>query len=135
MRPALLSILLFIFSQYGQACQELIWSSEEYAHNSNLVYIGLITSMKLPETDEPIDINSYFNSRRLSGDVEVNLKVVQTLKGENVKAMQIPLNWCRGGQYELGDLVVAYKFGGQWHVKSTKLAINQSIKALTRPAN
>jgi len=135
MRFLTLLMLLIACTQTALACQELIWSPEEYAQNSNRVYIGLVESISLLKTDKLIDIRTYKYSKRIAGDIDVTLKVLKSLKGDVMGELKIPLNWCRGGQYELGDLVVAYKFGEYWHVKNTKSAIDKTTKALTRPSN
>lgn len=131
-----LIVLFLAFPQAALACQEPIWSPEEYAHNSKSVYIGLVQSMSIPESNEYINIekierDKYVNLFRALGDVNVVLKVLESLKGETKKRLIFLLNWCGGGQYELGDLVVAYNLGESWHVKKTRAAIKATTKALT----
>lgn len=122
-------LIMLLQIQNSQACQELIWSPSEYANKSSLVYVGLVKTMSLDEPTTQIDLKTYVNSKRIEGSINVTLKVLKSLKGESVDNLEIPLHWCGGGQYELGDLVVAYKLRENWHVKSSSLAIEQSIKA------
>ena len=132
MKYLILFTLIISFAKSALACQELIWSPSEYALNSTRVYISYVSSISIPTADKPIDINTYVNSIRIIGDIKVSIKILKSLKGEEIDMIQIPLNWCRGGQYDLGDLVAVYKLGDFWHVKNTKSAITQTIKALTR---
>lgn len=135
MKHLIFSILMLVYSQATLACRELNWSPAEYAYKSEEVYIALVQSVSLNKqvSEKEINIEKYRNSIRAHGDINVTLKVVESLKGEELKELKISLNWCRGGQYELGDLVVAYKFGKYWHVKNTKPAIVQAINALKPP--
>lgn len=131
MRSSILFSLLLLFSQNSEACRLLNWSAEEYSLNSNLVYVGLVNAVQMPESKVPIDINTYVNSTLTLDDTDVVLKVIKSLKGKKEKFLKISLNWCRGGDYKLGDIVVAYKQGDLWHVKNTKPEIQQSIRTLT----
>lgn len=131
MKSSTLISLLFFFSHNSEACRQLNWSVDEYAVNSNLVYVGLVHSISIPKPEKSIDLDTYRNTFHRSGDTEVALKIIKTLKGKDEDNLSISLNSCRGGQYELGDIVVAYKLGKLWHVKNTKEEVNQSIKALT----
>lgn len=125
------ALILILISHSAFACQELIWTPEQYTTNSKSVYIGLVQSISLPESNEIIKIEKYINLTRVSGHVNVTLKVLESLKGADQDTLNVSLNWCGGGQYELGDLVVAYNLGEHWHVKNSKPAIMTSIKALT----
>ena len=134
MKRLALTILILYFANPVFSCQELIWSPAEYAINSKQVYIGLVTVIAIPEPGKPVDINTYVNSKRFMSDINVSIKIIKTLKGNKIDTIQIPLNWCGGGEYELGDLVAVYNLGEFWHVKNAKPAINQTIKALATPS-
>lgn len=110
-------VLCLCLSQSAWGCREVNWSIEEWTENADTIYRGFVTSISIPSLEKEIieQEKIIFYSSRV--DKIIRIKVYETLKGKKEEILEVPLEWCGGGNVELGKMVVLYGLGEKWHAK------------------
>ncbi|WP_444931494.1 hypothetical protein ACJJIF_06875 [Microbulbifer sp. SSSA002] len=127
----LVTLILVFIAQAALACQELNWTPEQWAENAKEVYIGRVSSISIPELEHRVLSKEQEGFLVRGAERVIRMKVYETLKGSQENLVQIKLGWCRGGKANLGEMVVLYSLGKEWHVKQASSAIAKTRATLT----
>lgn len=123
--------ILFSFVRNSGACQELIWTTVERAEKSEEVYIGRVTSISIPELETRLLPKAQEGYLIRGADKIIRVKIYKKLKGDRTNIVEVKLGWCRGGQADLGSMVVLFRLGEEWQVKQSNSDIAKVRQALT----
>lgn len=66
---------------------------------------------------------------------EVSFVVYETLKGQPQNGVSVSLNWCGGGDVNIGYTGVLYGLAKEWHIELGSKSILATKKALTNVSN
>ncbi|WP_444926987.1 hypothetical protein ACJJI4_02895 [Microbulbifer sp. TRSA002] len=127
----LVTLILVFIAQDTLACPGLNWTPGQWAENAKEVYIGRVSSISIPELEHRVLSKEQEGYLVRGAERVIRIKVYETLKGSQENLVQVKLGWCRGGKADLGEMVVLYSLGKEWHAKKAGSAIAKTRAALT----
>jgi hypothetical protein len=131
MKNYLFSVLLF-FSPLAFACRYADIPTVERIAQAKEVYFGYVTAIHLLSFEEERKNNDLFidNLLIIGSDLKKYRVIVkETFKGRPRESKEIVINWCGGGEAELGSRVVIYISTSGNYIETLDENLYKAIKA------
>lgn len=131
--------LIYLVCLNAYACRTVQWSDSEWIENSNSVYVVRVLSVTALGVEDFAFSYSDFPYRealissRFSSEIDV--VVLDNLKGKELSRTTVKLNECGGGNPKLANVGVLYQTGNRWHIKHGVNIVLLSKEALTKQSN
>ena len=114
----------------AQACKYAEYSAKDRVVNSNAVYIGIVSGIKIPS----LETNKNTENRLYTATREYRIVVKKTIKGEIKNIIKISVHWCGNVKAELGQKVVVFKNNSNiWHITNNGNYITETNNAEKKP--
>ncbi len=128
------SILLSIALPFGvQACKNADKTTAQRYQEADGIYIVRSLSQRVPQLADSDYLGDSLRESMLTSQLnkEQSLMVYETVKGHIETNINADIDWCGGGEIELGHVGVAYKTAGKWYLEQGSKAV-QYLKKISR---
>ena len=133
MKKVLILLLLF-FAPLASACRVENISTSERIEQAKEVYFGYVTAIHFESFEKQQEKNGLFSENYLligSDLKKYRIIVKETFKGKSSKFKEVEIQWCGGGEAELGSRVVVYTSSYASYIEPLTEELYKSIKSGT----
>ena len=126
----------FLSSIPTLACREWQGTTETRTNYSSDIYLGAVFSSyrEISHLKNSEMSSNYLGYVSANTDHTIEVRVYETLKGKEQELIKAKLKWCDGGTANLGQMVLLYKWGENWHAKNPSEHLAKTRKVLTTTA-
>ena len=130
----ILILLLLCFAPLVSACRVVDISTSERIEDAKEVYFGYVTAIYFESFEKHREKNGLFTEHDflIGSDLKKYRVIVkEKFKGKPTKFKDVEIQWCGGGEAELGSRVVVYTSSYGSYIEPLTEELYKSIKSGT----